>query len=245
MGNREIIFEEKQIYHILTRAVEKRKIFFDKADALRFIFQMCAANIGRPALNLRRRDVVENAESLLRGKEISSKLIIKEYTFLVHILSFSLVVDHYHFLLVQNINGGIPKFMQKLNTGFVKYFNLKNERKGALFESRYKAVPIKDEFQLDAVVRYINITNPLDVFQPGWRERGLKDPKAAFEFLNHYQFSSFPDLFGKRHSRILASKDVLEEFLGKDIIRDREGGFEFVKDYLSQNKIVSFPVFLE
>ncbi|MDI6602798.1 MAG: hypothetical protein QME57_01600 [Patescibacteria group bacterium] len=70
---------------------------------------------------------------------------------------------------------------------------------------------IKTDFQSDAVSRYVSIINPLDVFQPGWRERGLKDWKKAFDFLKEYEFSSFPDKIGLRKSKILAEKEILEK----------------------------------
>lgn len=246
MVERRIVFEEKRPYHLLTRAVEKRNIFISESDCSRFLFQIYTANVGQPVLNVQRQDIVKCVQSLLAGEKISSKLIQIEHAPLIHLLGFVLVGNHYHLLAVQNLMGGIPKFMQKLNTAFAKYFNVKNERKGALFESRYKIVGIEDEHQLDAIVRYINLINTLDVFQPGWRERGLKDPKAALNFLNEYQFSSFPDLFGKRKSLLLASESVLDEFLGESIIKkDPEESREFIQDYLRQNQSLSSPLFLE
>ena len=232
MAGREIIFENSQPYHILTRAVDKKRNFTSDKDCFRFIFQMYAASIGKPALNIQWKAVENFVETLFGGQEIKSPLILVENKPLVSTLSFTLVGDHYHFLLVQNTENGIPRYMQKLNTGFAKYFNAKNERKGVLFESRYKVVPIEDEAQLEAIIRYINITNPLDVYQPGWRKDGLKNKKAALDFLNEYKFSSFPDLFGKRGSLLTASNNILEKFLGTDIIKNRKANFEWIEAYL-------------
>jgi len=240
-----IFFDRNQPFHILSRAVEGREIFKEKEDCLRFIFQMYAANTGKPAFNLRRKDIVEIARNILAGEKIASDAVINEHPPLVSILSFSLVFNHYHFSLVANVKGGITSFMQRLNIGFAKYINLKYKRRGALFESRYKAVPVQSDFQMDAVLRYINIINPLDVYQPGWRDVGLTDQERAFKFLDEYQFSSFPDIFGRRNSKITAPQEMLEKFLGIGIKADSKEYIKFIKDFL-ENKKSHFPsIFLE
>lgn len=243
IDRKEIVFEENQPYHILSRAVEGRKIFTEESS-LRFIFQMYAANVGKPHFNLHRKDVRKAAEALLAGEEIPSEMIIVEHPPFVDFLSFVLVVNHYHFILVQNMEGGIPKLMQKLNGGFAKYFNLKNNRKGNLFEKPYKIIPIQTNFQLDAILCYVNVKNPLDVYQPGWREEGLKDWERAFQFLENYQLSSFSDLFGERKSKILAPKEKLEKYLGKEI-KSREELRNFIKSFLQKETISYKSFFLE
>jgi len=227
-------FGENQPLHIISRAVEERKIFAINDDCLRFIFQIYAANFGRPAFNLWKKDVVKVAKSLLGGEEVSSKFIKKEHPPLVHIVDFSLVLTHNHFYLVSAINKGASFFMQKLNTGFAKFFNFKYSRSGALFGSRYRCIPIETEFQSNAVSRYVSIVNPLDIFQPGWRENGLKNQEEALKFLENYPFSSFPDKIRKRASKVIAPQEVLEKYsffsgMSKDEV------IKFVEDFLKQN----------
>jgi len=241
---RETVFEKNYPYHILSRAIEEKKIFAREEDCYRFIFQMYAANIGRPILNLWRKDVIKCAKAILNGKEVSSKFIIKEHSPLVGILSFSLVINHYHFNLVPLVDGGIFKYMHKLNTGFAKYYNLKYNRKGTLFESRYKSIDIKGDFQLNAITRYINIINPLDVYQPGWREERLYNYQQAFKFLYSYKFSSFPNIFGKRSSKILASEKFLKIYLKEKQLGNRKDNIEFVKDFLKEKMVCDY-LFLE
>lgn len=238
-------FEKNQPFHIVSRAVEERKIFNDEADCDRFIFQIFAANLGKPAPNLWRRDTTKVAQALLQGEEIPSGFITIEHPPLVHILSFALVVNHYHLYLVPSIENIVPLFIKKLNIGFAKYFNLKNKRKGALFGSRYRSIPVRTEFQSDAVVRYINIINPLDVYQPGWREQGLKDWKGALNFLENYQYSSFPDLIGKRKSKILAPEDVLEQFSLKRGLISESAFRQFTEDFLRRRLKMPDGLFLE
>lgn len=239
------ILEENQPYHILSRAVEKRPIFDREEDSFRFILQMYAANVGRPVANMHRKDVIRFGQALLENRELPTRLVIHEHPLLVNLLSFALVKDHYHFCLVSGSRENIPKYMHRLNIGYAKYFNLKYGRKGTLFESRYKLIPVQSGFQLDALLRYLNVINPLDVYQPGWREQGLDNSQDALRFLNNYLFSSFPDLFGKRRSKILAPRDVVEKFLGKEVLQDATAYLELIESFLKERSLYSEPVFLE
>ena len=234
-GRREISFEKAMPFHVITRAVEGREVFKEDDDALRFIFQMYAANVGRPASNLRRQDIKKAAYAILNGEKIPENFIIIKHPPLVYSFSFVLVVNHYHEILVPNVENGISKYMQKGKTGFAMYYNLKYNRKGNLFEKPYKIIPVRTNFQLDAILRYVNAKNVLDVYQPGWKENGLKNKEIAFKFLNKYSFSSFPDLFGDRNSKILAPKEILEKYLGKEITENRAGFLGFIKDYLQNH----------
>jgi len=245
MPKRKFTFENAAVYHILTRAIEGKRIFEDQADCYRFIFQIYAANIGRPASSLRRQNIVGAAKLILEGKSLPSELVVKEHSPLVYILSFVLVGNHYHFEMVQNFENGIPRYMQRLNVGFVNYFNLRHARKGPLFERRYTAIPIETLFQSDALLRYINVKNVLDLYQPGWREDGLRNIEDALVFLKEYPFSSFPDLFGERRSMILPPKEILKHYLGEEFLKDKNNNINFVESYLNQELTDSSPIFLE
>lgn len=215
--------------HVLCRAIEGRPIFQTDDDCYRFIFQMYTTNYGSPAPNLHRRDIVKAAKALLHGEDIPKTFFTKEHSPLVQFLSFTEVVNHYHLLLLPAEENGIPRYMQKLNTAFARYFNIKHTRKGRLFESTYKAVPIKSEAQLDAIIRYINVKNPIDVHQPGWRENGLKDKGEAWKFLHLYPFSSFPDIFGDRTSKLLAQGSIRNQYLDRQSIYGKESYLQFLQ----------------
>ncbi len=245
MPYRNIVFEENQPFHIFSRAVDGREIFKDNSDCYRFIFQLNAANVGKPVSNLWRRDTIKAVQAILHGEKISEKFVTEEHSPFVHILDFSLVINHYHLYLLSNIENGIPLFEQKLNGGFVRYFNLKYNRKGSLFGSRYKSIAVETEFQSDAVSRYISIINPLDVYQPGWREKGLYDYEEAFRFLEEYQFSSFPDKIGKRQSKILAPRQIIEKYFPEASIKNKKEFIQFVKEFLEERSVSPNEIFAE
>ena len=242
MPYRKIFFEKNQPVHIVSRAVID--IFKKKEDCYRFIFQFYAANLGKRGFNVRIQDAIRAGQALLLGDTIPSKFVIKEHAPLVDLLDFSLVINHDHFYLLPNIDNAVPIFMKKLNNNFAKYFNLIHNRKDAVFGGRYKSVIVKTETQSAAVSRYISIINPLDVFQPGWREGGLKDWNKALEFLEGYEFSSFPDKIGKRNSKILAPKEILEKYSFMSSFKNTKGYQEFAEEFLKE-KTSSRGHFLE
>lgn len=242
MPYRRIFFEKNRPVHIVSRAVEGIKIFSQEEDCYRFIFHFYAVNLGKRNSNIRGKDIIKAGQALLQGEKIPSKFIIEQHPPLVFLLDFSFVINHYHFYLLPNIQNSVPLLMQKLNNGFAKYFNLKHNRRDTLFGSRYKSVLVETEFQSDAVSRYVSVINPLDVFQPDWRERGLENWEEALEFLKNYRFSSFPDKIGKRSSKILAPKEILERYSFKS--ENEEEYLEFIKTFLKERKKFT-PLFIE
>jgi len=220
---KEILTEKIRPYHILGKAVDGNEIFEVKEDRARFVFQMYAANIGKPVINLYRKNIFEISNAILQGEQIPEGFVQKEHEPLVHLFSFALSKDHYHLAMIPGKKDGIPLYMQKLNLGFAKYYNLKNKRVGTLFEGRFKAAPILNPKQLESVVKYINIKKVLDNNQ---------------DALLEYPYSSFPDLFGTRASHLLSqeSKVTLVKILGEEFFADREDYTSYVKDLNEESR---------
>lgn len=227
-------FEVKKPVHIISRALAD--IFREKDDCYRFIFQFHAANMGRRGTNVFAKDAVKAGEALLQGEDIGQKFVIKEHPPLVDLIDFSLVVNHNHFYLSPNTEDAIPTLIRKLNNGFAKFFNITHNRKDAVFGSRYKSVAIENDRQSYTVTRYISVINPLDVFQPGWREEGLRDWLKAKEFLENYEFSSFLDRIGKRRTKILAPAEILEQHSFGISSAGMEEYREFVEEFLKERQ---------
>jgi len=212
MLTRKEINKEKLIpCHVITKTVGNVPVFSEKEDCFRFIFQMHAANIGKPGFNLRRKDIVQASKDLLAGKDIDFSLVKPEHSPLVNIISFALLKDHAHFILSANKEGGISKFISKVNLGFAKYFNMKNRRFGVLFNKPFKIAAVCGNKQLNVLACYVNIKSPLEVS----------------DNLAEYPFSSFLDLFGNRNSRITISKAMAKQ-LGIN--------FEKAEDYVQELK---------
>lgn len=118
----------------------------------------------------------------------------------VDVMAFCLMPNHVHFLIKEIKEKGISTFMSNFQNSFAKYFNLKTERTGSLFQTMFKAVRIETEEQLIHVVRYIHL-NPVTAFI-------LKN----VEQLTVYPWSSFPIYLGKQTSEIINTNEILSYF---------------------------------
>ena len=197
------------IYHILNRGVDKRKIFLDKQDNLRFIHDLFVFN-DQKVLNTtyyafgRFRD----KDSSFAINDLASRKLPRKL--LVDVLAFCLMPNHYHLLLSPKTEDGISRFMRKLDMGYAKYFNQKYKRKGTLFESRYKSISVKKEHHFYHLPYYIHL-NPLDIEFPEWREGRLKNYAKAMEFLGNYRWSSHLDYTGKKNFPSVTNRSFLLE----------------------------------
>ena len=120
MNRNPIVTDE--YYHIYNRGVDRRNIFSDNSDVERFLLSMKLFNSIDPVSSL--RDVCE-----IKGTDS-----VNPQAKLVDIIAYCLNPNHYHFILKQLINGGIPEFMKRLNGGYTWYFNKKNSRNGTLLQ---------------------------------------------------------------------------------------------------------------
>jgi len=204
---------ETTIYHILSRGVDKRQIFIDDDDHLRFIHDLFEFNDEEPADNIwyffNKNNKNQYQSSDLRSHYIERKT----RKLIVNILAFCLMPNHYHLLIIPLFENAVVKFMRKLNIGYAKYFNEKYQRKGTLFESRYKSIPITDHSHFVHLPYYIHL-NPLDLIMPEWRTREISDYKKAMEFLEKYRWSSFQDYIGKKNFPSVTQRELLNEFFG-------------------------------
>jgi len=67
--------------------------------------------------------------------------------------------DHYHLLIKILRYNCLSKYISDIENSFTRYFNLKFSRKGPLWQSTFKAVRIKTNYQLLHTSRYIHL-NP-------------------------------------------------------------------------------------
>lgn len=203
-----------EIYHVLSRGIDKRKIFTDDKDRFRFIHDLYEFNDEASANNSSYHfNKTSTIDIGCRYNERQSER--KPRKLLVHILAFCLMPNHYHLLLRAVREGGITRFIRKLNDGYVKYFNTKHERKGTLFEGKYKSILVKNESHFIHLPYYIHL-NPLDSVAPEWRERKLKNPREALDFLNSYRWSSHLDYTGQKNFPSVTQRDfLLEVFNGE------------------------------
>lgn len=121
----------------------------------------------------------------------------------VQLIAYCLMPNHFHLLLKQISDSGLEKLTRRVMTGYVMYFNQKYQRVGSLFQGRYKAAMVDNDYYLQHVCRYIHL-NPTELgldyrsysysnyfvftnntFLP-WQ-----NPKPVLESLDGYDYAKF------------------------------------------------------
>lgn len=182
-------------FHIVNRGVDKRKVFMDDIDRVRFMQNLYIYND--------QQYTPHNA----RGRKYREQAGIKKKP-LVHIHAFCLMDNHYHLLVSPIVENGISIFMHKVGMGYSKYFNEKYERDGALWQGNYKMIHITKDAHFIYIPYYIHL-NPLDFKMREWRKGEVENIKKALDFLKGYRWSSYLDYIGiNNFPSIIYKKDI-------------------------------------
>lgn len=194
-------------YHIYNRGVNKRPIFKTQRDYRRFI-QLIRfyKTIDYP---LKFSKFIKLSTD--QRKEIWIKLQNDKSH--IDIIAYCLMPNHFHFLLKQNSEFGISKFLGNIQNSHARYFNIKTERIGPLFQGQFKAVKIDSEEQLLHVSRYIHL-NPFS-----------SAIVADFIELENYEWSSLKEY----------TNQVQFELCSKDIILNSFKNYETYKKFVFDN----------
>lgn len=161
-----------EYYHIYNRGVDKRDIFKNKKDMYRFIESMLGFNkievIGS-LKNLRKLKKNQTVPKALSGEP------------LVSIVAYCLNPNHFHFILKQSVDGGIAKFMQKLQAGYTYYFNVKESRSGSLFQGTFKSQRISNENYFNKIIGYVN---------KNYQIHDIPEDKSDLIFASDYEYEN-------------------------------------------------------
>ncbi len=174
------------IFHILNRGVEKRKVYMHNKDYVRFAHDLYDFNDIQNAVQSyyrRREDLVNLTDVRHPSRE------------LVDILCWALMPNHPHLMVMEKEVGNASLFSKKMFGGYTKYFNEQNDRSGVLFQGKSKIILVEKDRHFLYLPFYIHL-NPLDLFQSNWKEDGIKDLKGAIKFLEEYRWSNYGDIIG-------------------------------------------------
>jgi len=155
MGSRPFTFTNNEYYHIYNRGVDGRLIAKDQFDSTRFVKSLVLFNNKLPLGSI--YEYERRQTSMFEGQQLNRQFILDKP--IVQIICYCLNPNHYHLIVKQIKEGGISYFMQKLGTGITLHFNERHKRRGALFESKFKARPIDDNDYLLHASAYVNLNN--------------------------------------------------------------------------------------
>ena len=134
-----------EYYHVYNRGTEKRNIFVDKKDSLRFWESLFDFNQTEPI-----GSIYEFSFKKKSGE------VNKKRRPLVQFVAYCLNPNHFHFLITPLQEKGIEKFIQRLGNGYTKYFNNRHKRSGVLFQGKFKSKHIDSNEYLLHLSAYIN-----------------------------------------------------------------------------------------
>lgn len=172
-----------QFYHVFNRGVEKRRVFTDRREHLRF---------------LKTIRYYQQSESKIKFSQATPEEREHESQVkLVEVIAYCLMPNHFHLLLQQTRDDGISTFIRKLINSYTRYFNTKNERVGPLFQGQFKAVRVESDEQLLHLTRYIHL-NPLVGYV-------VKD-------LRNFEWSSYLDYINQGNS-LICQRNAIEKII--------------------------------
>ncbi len=197
---------QDQIYHVFNRGVARLPIFSTPRDFQRFIELIDYYRFQNTPVSFSHFKKIprEDREKIFAGLQKEGDIHIK-------ILAFCLMNNHFHFLLKQISEKGIAKFISNLQNGYAKYFNIKSERSGPLFQPMFKGVRIVTDEQLLHVSRYIHLNPSTDYL-------------VKIDSLEDYIWSSYKNYIKKSSG--------VYQFINSDLILGLIGNEDKYKEFV-------------
>ncbi len=141
-------FYKGDIYHICNKSISNYRIF--RSDTLASHFQ-----------------ITLNYYNTTTQKICLSKALKKHFTFphiinrrdtnIFFVITFCIMPDHYHLLIKVNNEMLVSKYINDIQNSYTRYYNKMNNRKGPLWQNRFRAIRIEDNSTLLHVQRYIHL----------------------------------------------------------------------------------------
>ncbi len=211
-----------EIYHIFNKSISDFKIFNGENDFLRIKNILRYYQIPGVPFSfchfMQMEDVKENG-FIKHFTSISDK---KEK--LVQIIAYCIMPTHLHLILKQLKDDGISIFIGNVLNSYTRYFNIKHERKGPLWEGKFKNILVERDEQLLHLTRYVHL-NPVTAY--------LVDRPEDWPHSSYLEYLSKVDDVGKicSYGDILDIDTVLyKQFVEDNISYQRE--LAKIKDYI-------------
>ncbi|MCX5697591.1 MAG: transposase [Candidatus Omnitrophica bacterium] len=147
MSYRKTPLVEGNVYHVYTRSIAGYVVFSGEREYHRALETINFYVAEHPPSKFSSRPAVE----VDKGEKLA------------RIIAYCLMPTHIHLVLQQLKKNGISRLMNLAFNSYSSYFNKKHNRRGPLWESRFKVVPVESDEQLLHLTRYIHL-NPVTAF---------------------------------------------------------------------------------
>lgn len=145
--------ENGLIYHIFSKSIAGYKVFRKRGDYDRFLSMLKFYQFSSPPVKF-------SVYQAMDDQELYYEKYLKNNEHLVEIIAYCIMPTHFHLVLKQLLTNGITIFMKNLLDSYSRYFNIKNNRKGPLWQGRFKSVYVDKNEYLLHLTRYIHL-NPV------------------------------------------------------------------------------------
>ena len=176
--------------------------------------------------------------------------VVERYGIVLH--AYVLMENHYH-LLIETPRANASRALQWLNLSYSVWYNVKHHRSGALFQARFKSIPVENEgaWALAASV-YLHL-NPVRIkaLGQGKSDRaadraGQNVPVSAADLLKRlnrlrqYKWSSYPVYAGYRKKPDWLTSEVIWRRAGTGRESGTRAYRRYLEAYVKQGAIEEF-----
>jgi len=145
-----------EVYHVFNRSIANYVIFNNENEYER-MWQLFKYYL--TTRDLRLSDFLELKLVEQEGFNNAVNIVSQDSDPLVQIIAWCIMPTHFHLVLKQLIDSGISNYLRIILESYSSYFNAKYNRKGPLWESKFKNVLVENDEQLNHLVRYTHL-NP-------------------------------------------------------------------------------------
>ena len=147
--------------------------------------------------------------------------------FKVEVHCYVLMSNHFHFLL-RTREANLSRFMQRFNTAYTAYYNLRHRRRGHLYQGRFKAIVVEADEYLKELSRYLHL-NPVRLK----KNKELTIEEKA-EILRGYRWSSLPGYMGLGERDEFVTYEAVLGYMGGDTKEEKKRYGDFVISGMSK-----------
>ena len=180
---RRLLCKTEGYYSICNRGALNSKIFDTTADYMRFLLCLKEFNTNE---NIDLRQVINYPK--MQSQNIGAQPLPLE-----EIAAYCLLPEHYHIIVRQVAERGIPLFMKKLGTGFAMHVNSSRKTVGHIFQGSFIAREVQDIRELLFLSAYIHL-EPIQ--KKSERVPDMKMNEAKLKKISEYPWSSIKEYLG-------------------------------------------------
>lgn len=192
-------------YHVYNKSISGYVIFNNSAEYDRFIDLMKYYRFSH----------------IKRKFSIRGDLEFNDNSQKINIISYCIMPTHYHMILIQNEEKGIENFVTSLQKSYSLYFNQRHERKGPLWESRFKNTLIDNNDVFIHLTRYIHL-NPVTAY--------LVNNPEDWDYSSYKQYIGLTESFCEFKNYINMSCETYRKFSEDQI--DYQRKLAKIKNYI-------------